>query len=39
MIALGIGLKLTQEARATSAAAKLTAMISVTATMVRDGKA
>jgi Mg2+-importing ATPase len=37
MIALGVGLKLIQEARADSAAAKLKAMISVTATVVRDG--
>jgi len=37
MIALGAGLKLIQEARADSAAAKLKAMISVTATVVRDG--
>ncbi|WP_254510245.1 magnesium-translocating P-type ATPase [Anatilimnocola floriformis] len=38
MIALGAGLKLVQEARADSAAAKLKAMISVTATVVRDGQ-
>jgi Mg2+-importing ATPase len=37
MIALGVGLKLVQEAKADSAAAKLKAMISVTATVVRDG--
>jgi P-type Mg2+ transporter len=37
MIALGVGLKLIQEARADSAAARLKAMISVTATVVRDG--
>ncbi len=37
MIALGVGLNLTQEAKADSAAAKLKAMISVTATVVRDG--
>lgn len=37
MIALGAGLKLIQEARADSAAAKLKAMISVKATVVRDG--
>jgi Mg2+-importing ATPase len=37
MIALGVGLKLIQEARADSAAAKLKAMISVTATVIRDG--
>ncbi len=36
MIALGVGLKLIQEAKADSAAAKLKAMISVTATVVRD---
>ncbi len=39
MILLGVGLKLIQEARADSAAAKLKAMISVTATVVRDGAA
>ena len=38
MIAIGVGLKLVQEARADSAAAKLKAMISVTATVLRDGK-
>ena len=38
MIALGVGLKLIQEAKADNAAAKLKAMISVTATVVRDGK-
>ncbi len=37
MIALGVGLKLIQEARADSAAARLKAMISVTAAVVRDG--
>jgi Mg2+-importing ATPase len=37
MIALGVGLKLIQEARADSAAAKLKAMISVTAAVIRDG--
>lgn len=37
MIVLGVGLKLVQEARADSAAAKLKAMISVTATVIRDG--
>ena len=37
MIALGVGLKLVQEAKADSAAARLKAMISVTATVVRDG--
>ncbi len=37
MIALGVGLKLIQEARADSAAARLKAMISVTATVIRDG--
>src|SRR6478672_5847013 len=37
MIALGVGLKLIQEARADSAAAKLKAMISVKAAVVRDG--
>jgi Mg2+-importing ATPase len=38
MIALGVGLKLIQEARAGSAAAKLKKMISVTATVVRGGQ-
>jgi len=38
MILLGVGLKLFQEARADGAAAKLKAMISVTATVVREGK-
>ncbi|HEX7566512.1 MAG TPA: magnesium-translocating P-type ATPase [Bradyrhizobium sp.] len=39
MIVLSLGLKLIQEARADSAAAKLKAMISVTATVLRDGAA
>lgn len=39
MITLGVGLKLLQEAKADSAAAKLKAMISVTATVIRDGVA
>ncbi len=39
MIALGVGLRLIQEAKAGNAAAKLKAMISVTATVIRDGKA
>jgi Mg2+-importing ATPase len=38
MILLGVTLKLVQEAKADSAAAKLKAMISVTATVLRDGK-
>jgi P-type Mg2+ transporter len=38
MIALGAGLKLVQEARADSAAAKLKTMISVTATVIRGGR-
>lgn len=38
MIVLGLGLKLVQEARANSAAAKLRAMISVTASVIRDGQ-
>ena len=38
MIALGVSLRLIQEAKADSAAAKLKAMISVTATAIRDGK-
>jgi len=37
MIALSVGLKLCQELKAGYAAAKLKAMISVTATVVRDG--
>ena len=39
MIVLGVGLKLIQEAKADNAAAKLKAMISVTATVVRAGVA
>jgi Mg2+-importing ATPase len=39
MIALGIGLKLIQEARADTAAARLKEMISVKATVLRDGTA
>jgi len=38
MILLGVGLKLIQEAKADSAAAKLRAMISVTATVIRDSQ-
>jgi Mg2+-importing ATPase len=38
MIVLGVGLKLFQEAKADSAAAKLRAMISVKATVIRDGQ-
>jgi Mg2+-importing ATPase len=38
MIVLGVGLKLMQEARADTAAAKLKAMISVTATVLRGGQ-
>ncbi len=38
MIALGMGLKLFQEAKADRVAAKLKAMISVTATVLRDGQ-
>jgi P-type Mg2+ transporter len=37
MIVMGVGLKLIQEAKADRAAARLKAMISVTATVVRDG--
>ncbi|HYQ30009.1 MAG TPA: magnesium-translocating P-type ATPase, partial [Polyangiaceae bacterium] len=37
MIALSVGLKLIQEAKASNAAAKLKAMISVKATVLRDG--
>ena len=39
MVALSAGLRFWQEARADAAAAKLKAMIHVTATVVRDGKA
>jgi Mg2+-importing ATPase len=39
MIALGVGLRLIQEAKASSAAAKLKAMISVKATVLRGGTA
>jgi P-type Mg2+ transporter len=39
MIALSVGLRLIQESKATSAAAQLKAMISVNATVLRDGKA
>ena len=39
MVALSVGLRFWQEARADQAAAKLKAMIHVTATVVRDGKA
>ena len=39
MIVLGVGLRLIQERRADSAAAKLKAMISVNATVLRDGAA
>ena len=39
MIALSVGLKLVQEAKATNAAAKLKSMISVTATVLRGGTA
>ena len=39
MIVLSVGLKLIQEAKASSAAAKLKAMISVKATVLRDGTA
>jgi Mg2+-importing ATPase len=39
MIALSVGMKLIQEARANNAAAKLKAMISVKATALRDGTA
>jgi P-type Mg2+ transporter len=38
MVALGVSLRFFQEARADAAAAKLKAMIHVTATVVRDGK-
>ena len=39
MVALSVGLRFLQEARADAAAAKLKAMIHVTATVIRDGKA
>jgi len=39
MVVLSVGLRFWQEARAGAAAAKLKAMIHVTATVVRDGKA
>ncbi len=39
MIVLGVGLKLTQEAKANHAAAKLKTLISVSATVIRDGNA
>ncbi len=38
MVVLGVGLRFIQELRADNAAAKLKAMISVTATVVRDGQ-
>ena len=38
MVVLGVALRFIQEARADNAAAKLKAMISVTATVVRDGQ-
>jgi Mg2+-importing ATPase len=38
MVVLGVALRFVQEARADDAAAKLKAMISVTATVVRDGR-
>jgi len=38
MILLGVGLRLVQESRASSSAAKLRAMISVHATVLRDGR-
>ncbi|MBX3422775.1 MAG: magnesium-translocating P-type ATPase [Pirellulaceae bacterium] len=38
MILLGVGLKLVQESKADSAAAKLRALISVKATVIRDGQ-
>ncbi|MCU1334890.1 MAG: mgtA 1 [Bryobacterales bacterium] len=39
MVALSVGLRFLQEARADAAAAKLKAMIHVTATVIRDGEA
>jgi Cation transport ATPase len=38
MVILGVGLRFIQEFRADTAAAKLKAMISVTATVIRDGE-
>ncbi len=38
MVVLGVGLRFVQESRADTAAAKLKAMISVTATVTRDGQ-
>ncbi|WP_332632678.1 cation-transporting P-type ATPase, partial [Enterobacter hormaechei] len=38
MIAMGVGLKLFQEAKAETAAAKLKALISITAKALRDGQ-
>ena len=38
MVVLGVGLRFIQESRADTAAAKLKAMISVTATVLRDGQ-
>ncbi len=38
MVVLGVSLRFVQESRANSAAAKLKAMISVTATVIRDGQ-
>ena len=38
MVVLGVGLRFLQESRADTAAAKLKAMISVTATVLRDGQ-
>jgi Mg2+-importing ATPase len=38
MVILGVGLRFIQESRADAAAAKLKAMISVTATVIREGK-
>ena len=39
MVVLGVSLRFVQESKADAAAAKLKAMISVTATVIRDGKA
>ena len=38
MVVLGVALRFLQEARADAAAAKLKAMIHVTATVIRDGQ-
>ena len=39
MVVLGVSLRFVQETKADTAAAKLKAMIKITATVVRDGRA